>query len=581
VIRARKSLVSQRYAAFSRTPFGCLLRLFLGRMFHGGGETGSEELGIGVGALLILLAMPGMLVSLLMFEKYGSLIVWMRGVRGYDALTEATPDEYFFIVLSAAVTGAIALWQWDSIFLDRRDHSNLVVMPVPLRILFLANFAAVSVLAALFALVVNAASIVLFPIAVVGSQISFTLFFRFAAGHAFAVLFASVFTFFAVFALAGLLMALLPPSSFRRVSLAARFLLAVLLLALLASVFAVPEFLRHSPVAIAKKIALLPPVSFLGLARTIWIGNREPFAAVIARSACTAFAWTALTAILAYLFSFRRSFLRIPETCDAGPLPRMRHSFSPLFPIHWLALREPSLSSCYHFVARTLLRSSVHLQVLSAFAAFGLVATVQTMTSIRADQFFWARHSPSADFLSIPFLLGFCVIVGIRCAFEIPVTLDANWIFKLWLPPDDRRPRSVARTILLSFSMPWLASACFVGTLIYFGWLIALLHTVVLVAACALLVEILLVRFRKIPFTCSYPPFQSDSGIILVAYLFGFLLFTSYLPDAERWALQSPVRTLCFLPIFIAAFISLRAYRKQILDMDKQLLFEEVSPSTF
>ena len=56
-----KEPLQNRWNAFSRTPFGCLLRLFAGRMFHGGDETGAEELGLGVGAILTLLAMPGLL----------------------------------------------------------------------------------------------------------------------------------------------------------------------------------------------------------------------------------------------------------------------------------------------------------------------------------------------------------------------------------------------------------------------------------------------------------------------------------------------------------------------------------------
>ena len=51
---AWKSLLQRRWDGFSRTPFGCLLRVFVGRMFHGGGEAGAEELGLGVGAVLTL-----------------------------------------------------------------------------------------------------------------------------------------------------------------------------------------------------------------------------------------------------------------------------------------------------------------------------------------------------------------------------------------------------------------------------------------------------------------------------------------------------------------------------------------------
>jgi hypothetical protein len=259
----------------------------------------------------------------------------------------------------------------------------------------------------------------------------------------------------------------------------------------------------------------------------------------------------------------------------------MRASFSPLALVHKATLRASSHRACYHFIVRTLLRSDAHLQVVSAFAALGLVAAIEALTSIRADQFFLSRHSPSVDFLSIPYLLSFCIIVGVRCAFEIPTNLDANWIFRLWLPPGDQQARKAARPVLLSFSLPWLAPACFGVTLAFFGWTTALLHTATLVACDVLLVEVLLIHFRKIPFACSYPVFRSNSGVILVAYLFGFFIFTDYLPQLEGWALVSPLRILCFVPLLGAAFAGLHAYRKQMLDMDKQLIFEEVSPSAF
>jgi hypothetical protein len=576
-----KEPLQNRWNAFSRTPFGCLLRLFVGRMFHGGDETGAEELGLGVGAILTLLAMPGLLVSLLMFEKYGSLIRFLRGDGVFDPFTATVPDEYFFIVLSMTVTGAAALWRWDSLFVDRRDHTNLIPLPVPLRTVFSANFSAILVLAALFTLVVNVASMVLFPVAVVGSHGSFARFWHFSAGHAVAVLTASAFSFFAVFAVAGSLMVVVPASVFRRVSLFARFAIAVILLALLASVFTVPAALLRTSVARAHKMAMLPPVSLLGLARTVWGIRGDPFVDAMTKAAAFAFVLAVLVVVITYALSFRRSFLRIPETADAGPLPRMRASFSPLAIVHKATLRDPPHRACYHFIVRTLLRSDAHLQVVSAFAALGLVAAAEALTSVRSDQFFLARHSPSADFLAIPFILSYCIIVGVRFAFELPSDLRANWIFKLWLRPDGQQARPIARRVLLALSLPWLIPACFVPTLIFFGWTCALLHTAILVVSTAVLTEILLVKFRKIPFTCSYPTFESNSGVILVAYLFGFFVFTDYLPEMEHWSLDQPLRAVSFIALFAIAFASVYGYRKQMLDMDKQLVFEETPYSTF
>jgi hypothetical protein len=171
--------------------------------------------------------------------------------------------------------------------------------------------------------------------------------------------------------------------------------------------------------------------------------------------------------------------------------------------------------------------------------------------------------------------------VGIRFAFEAPADLRANWIFRYWLDPGQQDARPIARRVLLLFSLPWLAPAAFVSVMVFWGWTAALLHVAILIACTILLVEAVLLRFRKIPFTCSYPPFQSHSALILVAYLFGFLFFTDYLPQMEHWSLLNPWQAIVFVPLLAAGLLGLRHYRKQMLDMDKQLIFEEPSPNAF
>ena len=240
---------------------------------------------VGLGVILILLAMPGVMVSLLLFEKYGSLIRFLRGDGAFDPFTATIPDEYFFIVLSMVVTGAAAVWRWDALLLDRRDYTNIVPLPISLRRLFLGNLVAILLLATVLTLDVNAASFILFPIAVVGSQVSFAVFLRFALGHAVTVVLGSAFSFFAVFALIGLLMAALPYAHFRRISLYVRFVIALFLLALLATSFAAPPFLAQ--VARISKLAinLLPPVWFLGIGQTLWGNGANPFFATMTRTA--------------------------------------------------------------------------------------------------------------------------------------------------------------------------------------------------------------------------------------------------------------------------------------------------------
>jgi hypothetical protein len=580
MIRRTKQFLRRRWDEFSQTPFGCLVRLFVARMFQGNSSNGAGELDVGVGVIAVLLAMPGVLVSLLMFEKYGSFIRFLRGAGAFDPFTETIPDEYFFLVLSMVVSGAAALWRWDSIFLDHRDFTNLVPLPIGLRSIFLANLCAIFVLVGVVTAVVNAASMVLFPMAVVGSRPSLSLLFRFAWGHAVVIFAASVFSSFAVFALAGILMTLLPVAAFRRLSLLVRFALALLLLALLGTSLVVPQWLTQLPIAVAHQVAVFPPVSFLGLLRTLW-GKGDPFVAKMTAAAVASIGAALFTTLLAYAISFRRSFMRIPETRDAGPLPRVPFSFSPLAPLREAVLHTPAQRACYHFVARTLLRSDVHLQVVSGFLALGLVASAAVLSSAPNLHSLISGPQPSVEFLSVPFILAYCMIAGIRLAFDIPADLPANWIFKFWLDRERHEARPIARRVLLLFSLSWIVPACFLATLFFGGWLAALLHTAILILCTVILVEVLLLDFRKIPFTCPYPSFKSTSGLIGVAYLFGYVFFTYYLPQMDNSSLSDPWRVVWFAPLLWMALAGMHFYRKQMLDMDKELVFEDVSAPGF
>jgi len=104
----------QSWERRGRHPFFRLVSLFVDRIFHGGGESAEDDLDFSLGLILSLLALPGGFYSIFLFDKYGSLLQWMRGQNSFDPLAAALPDEYFFIVLSMVVTGTVAVWRWDS-----------------------------------------------------------------------------------------------------------------------------------------------------------------------------------------------------------------------------------------------------------------------------------------------------------------------------------------------------------------------------------------------------------------------------------------------------------------------------------
>jgi hypothetical protein len=213
--------------------------------------------------------------------------------------------------------------------------------------------------------------------------------------------------------------------------------------------------------------------------------------------------------------------------------------------------------------------------------AVGVVAAANVLASPRGFASVFSGNTPSFEFLSVPLILSYCLVIGIRFAFEIPVDLRANWIFRISLEHRGTEAREVSRRVLLVFSLSWLAPACFLSTLIFWGWVAALLHTAMVVLCTTALVELSLFKFRKIPFTCTYPRFKSYSGLAALAYLFVFMFFTTYIAQMECWALLSPWRAIWFIPLFLAVALGLRAHRKQMLDMDKELVFEDAPATGF
>jgi hypothetical protein len=558
-------------------PFWRMVQLFAARIFRGGGDSDSEGLDLGVGLVLTLLAMPGGFVSLLLLNKYGTFLQWLRGQTNVDPLLVALPDEYFFIVLSMTVTGAVAVWRWDAIFPDRRDYMNLVPLPISTRAIFFANLVAVLFLVGLVAVDVNAVSCILFPVVVAASQSKFLFFVKFAAVHGIGVLLASVFAFFAVFSMIGLLMAVLPPRTFRRISAYMRGVVVVCLVALLCTSFAVPQLLRRAPAP--RWIALIPSCWFLGLCQSLR-ARSGPVLTDLSRLALPALATVALVALCTYVVAYRRHFVRIAEIADTSARPRNSQGFRVGSLLDRLALRTRFQRAGFRFVTKTLLRSETHRLVLTAVGGLALVLASQALLDAFADAKSLRQAALTPDALSVPFILSFLVIVGLRIVFELPAELRSNWIFQLMVDPDRQECESLARRVILIFVLPWLLAISLPVYAYLEGWKVATPHTLLVVLWAVLLTNIVLIRFRKIPFTCTLPVFKQHSFVTLLSCCFGFLLYSVSTPEFESSALREPLRLLGLVPVVAVTWYIPHHLAKSAIDIEKRLIFEEAPTQT-
>ena len=573
-----REIIRQEWEYQREQPFGRLVKLFVERIFRGGGDTDAEGLDLGVGLVLTFLAMPGGFVSVFLFDKYGSLLQWLRGLGKVDPLQIAFPDEYFFIVLSMTVTGAVAVWRWDAIFPDRRDYMNLAHLPISSRTIFLANLTAVLFLLVLVAVDVNAASCVLFPMVVSASQMTLPFFVKFGLVHAAAVLLGSVFAFLAVFSVLGIAMAVVPAKWFRRFSSYLRGIVVVYLVALLSTSFAIPGLLYRLKGSAPVWTFLLPSCWFVSLCQMLR-GRANLAMMELAKLCIPAIFALALIAFGTYAVGYRRHFVRIAEIAEGTGLEANKAAWR-LGLLDRFVLQSSAQRGCFRFVIRTLARSEAHRLVMTGVAGLALVLASQALM----NAFDGAKSARDAaltpEALSIPFIVTFLIVIGLRVVFEIPAELRANWIFQLTLDAERQECASLARKVILTSLLP-LVAVITLGIYSYLtGFWLAILHTALVVTWTILLTNILLIRFRKLPFACTLPVFKQHSIVIVIAFCFGFLIYAVSTPDFESSALLHPLEMLSLLPIAAVAWIIPRYLDKNAIALEKRLIFEEAAVRT-
>jgi len=437
VISVAREALHKRWTRLLERPFCRLAAHFGMKLFSGSGEGGLE---LGAGTVLALLAAPGAFISIMLLDKYSSLLRFFRGNIPFDPYAASITDQYFFLTFSMAITGIVTVLKWDNIFPDRRDYMNLAPLPIATSQIFLANVTAIVLIAVAFAVDVNAVSSLFFPMVVTMEQPKFAAYVQFARAHFAGVLLASLFVSFALFALIGTLMVLLPDSVFRRISIYVRVLVVILLLGLLCSTFAVAPLLSTLHAGTPSPLRWLPPIWFLGLSRTI-MGKADAALAQVGTIGLWAVIAVAILAPLVYVLSYYHYFIRIPETLDTTLRSRAPRILFPMRLMDWFVLRSAYERATYRFAMKTLLRNDRHSLIFGGFAGLGIVIASQTLLSAVNQK---PSAAPSAAMISVPFTLAYFLICGLRFVFDLPAELRANWVHRAILASDQQAPADAA-----------------------------------------------------------------------------------------------------------------------------------------
>lgn len=580
--RERTAFLRTR-ASLRNNAFVLLVCHFFHRLFVGDAFSSEGDLRMGILGMAAILALPGAILPIFLLPKYSSFLRWLIGIRRFDYNTASIPDKYTFVTLTMVVVGIVAALKWDSMFPDRLDYANLTPLPISTRRTFGAKFLGLLLFAGLFIFSINSASTFLFPLVVMGDQTRTVLWLRFVAADALATAAGSAFMFFSFLALAGLLMTVLPYRRFRQISTIVRFAAVILLVTLF---FLTPEIgavVGNGGGSAHTFVGWLPTVWFLGMYQALSsVHAGANFDALAIRAIVGLCAAVGLSLFL-YMLSYQRFFLRIPEVAEVhtngrGKLAQLRENC-----LKALAPRQAYERACFRFAAKTLARSQRHALVLAGFAGLGTAIAIQDVTS-GWNLVGGAARVPTATLLAAPTAIIFFLLTGLVFVFNVPSELTANWVFRAIGERKCNVAQHVARRLILVFLAPLVALVTVVYSAVW-GARLGAEHAAFVFVTSWMLFEVLLMGFRKIPFTCSYSSGKHNVGIVLTVYFLAFLFFSPGLASVEHRALSSRhlFPFVILLAIFAAAAIGIRWYGRESEVRKGPLLFaderEPVLPS--
>ena len=549
--------------------FLLLVRHFFGRFFDNEIVSQQGDMRTNMVQAFGLIATPGIFVSFYMLPQR------VRYDRPFDHNWTLIGDYYFFVLYSMVVMGFLMVFQWDALFPDRKDY--LVMTPLPIRgnSIFAAKVTALAVFMGLFVVDTNLFCTLLAPAVSGPSGASLAALLPLLWVHVLAVGSAGLFVALAVAGIQGILINLLPGRAFRRVSPWVQMglmglLIVVLFLTPLACAGLRPLFTANSPI-----LRYFPPFWFLSLYVNLLPGGPGGVFHDLAEMAEYALGISAAVFAAAYLAGYRRHARRVMESAQtAGQGPsRLRRGFD-----RWVnrrVLSNPLERATFHFISNTILRTAKHRLFLATYAGIALALALPGVVRVGAKPGAPILAFTSAGLAAVPLIFSFFTISGLRATFTFPAELRANWIFQI-CESEERMAhiRAVRKWMLLMGVAPLFA---FLAPIEFFavGWRLALIHLSFALLLSLALLNLLLVWFRKIPFTCSYFPGKTSMAVMAFLYLAGFTVYSWTMADLEERLIRSPAGLALFYAAILLILFGLALLERRELQVDDSLVYED------
>ncbi len=472
-------------------------------------------------------------------------------------------DELWLITLMMSAIGLLTAIKWQALFPGLNDYRTLGSLPLRAWQIFAAKLSALFVVATVAMVTLNLVPGLMFPVVSTGRWAFLPAVGPRLLAHAGATVAGCYFFFFGMVVLQGMLLNLLRPRQFARVTGILQGLLVGTMLVLIVLSFNIQPQVTAT-VARPEWARWLPPVWFLGLCQNL-SGDPDPAMQALAHRALAALAMAVVLVLLTYTVSYRRHRALLME---GVPAPRKNRRWRGAV-FDWL-IPDPRRQAVIVFLARTLGGSSQHRTILMGYGGFGLAIFLSGTIGMR-DMVEPARVV-AADFVYAHTILLVFLLIGVRHLFSIPVELKANWAFQL-TEREGRREwlRAVDRFVLVPGALAMLILPFPLEVHLLGGRAVG--ESVLFAVFAILCYEMVFSTWEKLPFTCSHLPGKTPAWH-LALYLLGLLVVLPTINWLLLECLYHPALFAVALTVLLAIWARLHAAREEGWG-DLRLKYEE------
>jgi hypothetical protein len=472
--------------------------------------------------------------------------------------------EHYLISTMMLVAGLITVVSWDAIFPDRRDAMVLGPLPVRPHMILGAKVCASASLLGIALLALNAAPGFVASLILGQLHTSVFGFLQVLAAYSITMIAATLFLYCAVLTVQGVMALVLPRRLFLSLSAALQLGCFGLLITVY---FLEPSLTTFRLLTVPENhtaLAALPQYWFLAMFNQItgtlprelfWLAGR---------------AWIGLGGVMfgaaaSLLSCYMRTMRKTVEAPDLLPGAGG---------LHWTPRFGGLRTTIAVFSMRSLMRSRQHRV---AFAFFMAIVAAIGVTCLRREIFAPAPEAIPQDFLISTLMMMSLTVLGLRAVSALPISLNANWVLRTSQLRATSKYIAATRCALLAGAVVPMLCVTALLALNYRALQQVAGHLVMLALFGVLFVELALIKFDKVPFTCSYLPGKANVQVIFWGAVIVWIILGVTAGTFEMGALHDG-RKFAEMAAVLALMIAAVGAYNRVHARSATLYFEEVEP---